>query len=179
MRMKRLLADSCIYGELVVDKELHLLQEAYAHSKGIVVYGYSLIRKELRATPKTKRYSNKSLRIFLLSLYDAFVHERDLNVDENVLKVIAHNYYETYRQLGGHLSESELRNDYLIVACAADKGMDIIVSNDHASLLSEVSLRAYALVNETLRLKNPEFIDYREFKALLLKAWHGDQYGNE
>lgn len=176
--MRKLLVDTCIYGELVVDKDLHLLQEAYGCSKEIVVYGYSLIRKELRATSKRKNYLNRNLRILLLSLYDSFVHERNLKTDENTLHIIAHHYYLTYRQLGGRLPESEIWNDYLIVACAAKKGMDLVVSNDHASLLSEFSLRAYTLVNQKLKLKNPQFIDYRGFKSLLL-GFHGGSYDNE
>jgi len=172
--MKQLLLDSCIYGEMVLDPELGVIQKAYHNTDIGFVYGFSLIRKELRNTPKNKRQSNKNLRIFLLSLYDEFVGERNLSVEESDLLTIAQKYYEQYRQLGGNFSLHELLQDYLIVACATKKKMDLVVSNDHVSMLSDISLKAYTLVNQNLSLKNPHFIDYKTFKALLFGRRGGD-----
>jgi len=56
----------------------------------------------------------------------------------------------------------------MIVACAAHKSMDLVVSNDDASMLSELSIRSYKLVNEILNLHNPKFIGYEELKKILL-----------
>lgn len=175
--MKKLLLDSCIYGELAVDKELDHLQEKFEQVEGIIVYGFSLIRKELRATSKEKRHFGKNLRVAMLSLYDRFVKDKTLMVDEEKVSGIAQKYYDAYRQLGGGHGKAELWNDYLVVACASLKGMDIVASNDHATMLSENSLRAYALVNQALQLKNPKFIDYQHFKVFLLR--NGDLYGSE
>lgn len=172
--MKKLLLDSCIYGEMAVDPELEYIQKAYNQNEFDFVYGMPLIRKELRNTAKNKRQSNRNLRIFLLSLYDQFVGTRDLHVDEPELLRIAQEYYEQYRQLGGNFSIHELLYDYIIVACAARKEMDLVVSNDHATMLSDLSLKSYALVNKNLKLRNPDFIDYPKFKSLLLKGHGGD-----
>lgn len=164
--MKRLLLDTCIYGEMILDKELTALKET--HNSEVQMYGFILIRRELRATSPTKRYLGKNVRVAMLSLYDQFVGEKNLLVDESTLMLTAKKYFDTYRQLGGHLSEKELQTDYLIVACAAHKSMDVVASNDHASMLSELSLKAYSIVNDALKLKNPHFIDYAQFKLLLL-----------
>jgi len=68
--------------------------------------------------------------------------------------------------LGGF---KEMQNDLLIVATAAIKQMDIVVSNDEATMQSEQALRTYNLVNAIRQLKNPQFIDYKEFKKLMLR----------
>ena len=167
--MKRLLLYTNIYGEMVVDPNSSQLREAYPLKKvDILVYGFSLIRKELRQTPKTKKYLGRNLRIVLLSFYDEFVGGHTLKVDETVLYNLARQYYFAYKNIGGHRSEEELFKDYLIVACASQNGMDIVVSNDDSSMLSGHSLEAYHRVNKELKLKQPQFIDYDEFKALLL-----------
>jgi len=62
-----------------------------------------------------------------------------------------------------------MQNDLLIVATAAIKQMDIVVSNDEATMQSEQALRTYNLVNAIRQLKNPQFIDYKEFKKLMLR----------
>ena len=172
--MKKLLLDSCIYGEMVVDPELVSIQKAYHQNEFDFVYGMHLIRKELRNTGKNKRQGNRNLRIFLLSLYDQFVGTRNLHVDDQDLLRIAQEYYQQYHQLGGGLSLHELLYDYMIVACAARKEMDLVVSNDHATMLSDLSLKSYALGNKTLKLRNPDFINYSQFKSLLLKGPGGD-----
>ena len=175
--MKRLLLDTCIYGELIIDKDIELIKQS-SHKQKIVIYGLSFIRKELRATSKTKQYQGKKLRLDLLSLYDELVKDKTLNVEEELARSIAKKYYQAYRQCGGNYSEQELLADYLIVACAALKGMDIVVSNDHATMLSDNSLRAYSLVNTTAQLQKPKFVDYQEFKAFLLKGSGGGWYGS-
>lgn len=166
--MKRLLLDTNIYGEMVVDRDLFKLKEAHKQKKELVIYGLRLIRNELRATSKNKDHLGRNLRVALLSLYDEFVAEHELRVEEEELIKIARKYYEIYWELGGHKAKEILLNDYLIVACAAMKKMDIVVSNDEASMLSELSLKAYQIVNELLELKNPQFINYKELKSLIL-----------
>jgi len=167
--MKRLLLDTNIYGELVVDKDLFKLREKLGRKKQDIIYGFPLIRKELRATSKGKTYSEgKKLRVALLSLYDEFVGKHSLVVDESQLKETALKYHDMYQSLGGNKAKSELLNDFMIVACAAHKSMDLVVSNDDASMLSELSIRSYKLVNEILNLHNPKFIGYEELKKILL-----------
>mgnify|MGYP001606404004 FL=1 len=166
--MKRLLLDTNIYGDMLLDKDLFILKDKHKEKKENVCYGFSVIRKELRATSKEKSLGRKNLRIALLCLYDEFVGEHNLDVDDSKLTNTALKYYGIYRQLGGNLSKSELLNDFVIVACASHKEMDLVASNDDATMLSEISLKAYKLVNEILGLRNPQFIDYEDLKKLLL-----------
>ena len=171
---KRLLLDTCIYGEMIIDEDIERLKEKCHIKKSLAIYGLFLIRKELRATSKTKSYMGRKLRLDLLSLYDGVVKERILNIEERKVRAVAKKYYEAYRQFGGNHTEREVLADFFIVACAALKRMDLVVSNDHATLLSDSSIKAYSLVNTTLQLHHPDFIDYKKFKAFLLQEYGGD-----
>ncbi len=168
--MKRLLLDTNIYGEMVVDDTLTILIDTYEQKKDLMVYGFTVVRKELRDTPPLKKMLGRNLRVALLSLYDPIVKDHLLIVDEKALQLIAEEYFKQYKQLGGAKSFRVLEKDYLVVACGSQKGMDIVVSNDDASMLSELSLRAYALVNERLKLRSPDFLDYNQFKSLVFEG---------
>ena len=110
--MKRLLLDTNIYGEIIIDRELDLLISSYRKNHHNLIYGFSFIRKELRATPKTKKYGPRNLRVALLSLYDLIVGKHSLVVDETKLKSIAEKYYGMYRELGGSFGKEELMSDF-------------------------------------------------------------------
>ena len=166
--MKRLLLDTNIYGLLAGDPEASFLIELCELKKEhFLVYGFSLIRKELRETSKKKTFLGRNLRVALLNLYDKITGNHILIVEPHLLLGIAENYLTTYRLLGGNFSKNELLKDFIIVACASKKGMDIVVSQDDATMLSDLALRAYTIVNTNLQLNNPKFLDYNEFKALL------------
>lgn len=166
--MKRLLLDTNIYGDMLLDKDLFVLKEKHKVKRENIFYGFSVIRKELRATSKNKNLGRRNLRVALLCLYDEFVGEHDLKADENKLTNTAFKYYEMYKELGGNLSKKELLNDFMIVACAAHKNMDLVVSNDDATMLSELSLKSYQIVNEILDLHSPKFMDYEDLKEIIL-----------
>ena len=59
-------------------------------------------------------------------------------------------------------------NDFLIVACASKNNLDIIVSNDNITMLAENAIKAYKNINKMLSLKTPKFIDYKEFKEIIM-----------
>ena|SRR3989344_8562648 len=166
--MKRLLLDTNIYGELVVDADINKLHDSLVSPKNIVIFGVKIIRQELRATPKKIKVDGSNLRIDMLNLYDFLVKERTINLNKEI-ESLAQSYYATYREFGGSWGFKEMQNDLLIVATAAIKQMDIVVSNDEATMQSEQALRTYNLVNAIRQLKNPQFIDYKEFKKLMLR----------
>lgn len=170
--MKRLLLDTNIYGLMVADPEAEMLKTAYEQQKSFLIYGFTVVRKELRETPKASHLLGKNLRVAMLSLYDAFVKEHTLEVEENILLDVAKKYYLLYQEHGGGKSEKELHKDFLIVACASLKEMDIVVSCDDASMLSEISLQAYKEINAILKLKTPSFLDYNYLKELLVPGMH-------
>ena len=159
--------DTNIYGLLIADNELLKIKVEYEKIRNeYPIYGLSLIRKELRATPKGKKHLNKNLRVAMLSLYDTFVGKHDLVVNEKDLLKIAKQYFKIYKDLGGGYGQKEMLNDFVIVAGAAEKDLDVVVSHDNGTMLSEIALKSYEIVNKKLGLKNPEFYDYLDFKDL-------------
>lgn len=70
--MKRVLLDTNIYGRIVERQQEERVKESLGNSPDIIVYGFDVVRKELRATSRKIRFGKKSVRIALLTLYDAF-----------------------------------------------------------------------------------------------------------
>lgn len=165
--MKKLLPDTNIYGLLVADPERRELHEKIHHSS-LLFFGFEIVRKELRDTPKNIRFLDKNLRIDLLSIYDDLV-KKSYPLEERMVQ-LAEDYFTAYRSLGGSISKIKIMNDFLIVACATIKVMDLVVSDDAHSLLTENALKAYQLVNTVKRLHLPTFIRYGEFKELVKKS---------
>lgn len=164
--MKNLLLDTNIYGELVIDVRVDVIKEKIERQESLVIFGSPIIRAELRATPKNMRAGGKNLRIDLLSIYDFLTGSRVLPVTVET-EEIACLYYETYRKLGGAKGKKELWNDFRLVASASLKNMNIVVSEDEATMQAEYSTQAYTLVNNARKLLCPQFINYEKFKQLL------------
>ncbi|MBI2105311.1 hypothetical protein HYT56_00565 [Candidatus Woesearchaeota archaeon] len=166
--MKRILPDTNIYGELVIDKDIARIKDNFEKSKEkLTIYGLKLVRDELRSTHKHSRVEGKNLRVALLSLYDYFVRDHELKSKMEELNKIADNYYKTYRSFGGSKSKNIMMNDFLIVACASKNNLDIVVSNDNITMLTENAVRAYNNINELIGLKTPKFINYKDFKEII------------
>ena len=167
--MKRILPDTNIFGELVIDPDIGKIKEHFEKSKEkLIIYGLGLIRNELRATPKPSKVEGKNLRVALLSLYDYFVKDHELKFDIEELDKIAGDYYNAYRSFGGSKSKKVMVNDFIIVACASKNNLDIVVSNDNITMLTENAIKAYDEINKILNLKTPKFIDYKDFKEVIM-----------
>jgi len=166
--MKRILPDTNIYGELVIDKDIAKIKDNFEKSKEkLTIYGLKLVRDELRSTPKPSRVEGKNLRIALLSLYDYFVRDHELKFDMEELNKIADDYYKAYRSFGGSKSKDAMIKDFIIVACASKSDLDIVVSNDNITMLTENAVKAYNNINELTGLKTPKFINYKGFKEII------------
>ena len=50
--MRRVLLDTNIYGLIVKKKEIDLIKSAFECKKNVLIYGFDIIRKELRDVPK-------------------------------------------------------------------------------------------------------------------------------
>lgn len=164
--MKRVLLDTNIYGRIVDKKEEDKIKELTERRKDTIIYGFDVVRKELRATSKKVRFGKKLVRIALLTLYDSLV-EGHIYSTTSVVKQLAEDYYEAYRALGGKQAKSEMMNDFLIVACASLHEMDIVVSDDNNTMLSGQAIKAYHVVNALRKYRIPLFIDYESFGRLL------------
>ena len=161
-KMKRVLLDTNIYGEIAIDTHLELLREKVVSGEKAIFYGLDVVRKELRATPTSKKIGGKSLRILLLSLYDSIIRHEILAARE--AEELAEHYFNVYSELGGIKSKDDIRKDFIIVACASIKKLDVVVSNDEKSMLSETALKAYAIVNGIKKIPEPDFIPYKDFR---------------
>lgn len=161
--MKRLLADTNIYGELALDKEYELLKNKIKST--CIVHGFEIVRRELRAVPKNAVLNDRKLRLALLHIYDEITKKSyplTLEIEE-----LCRYYFKEYRAFGGSKSFDKLHNDFCVVACATIHQIDIVVSEDNKSMLVENALKAYDLVNEHNNRKTPRFIGYLEFKRWL------------
>ena len=83
------------------------------------------------------------------------------------MKQIAKSYYDAYREFGGSKSFESIGEDFTVIACASVHGIDVVVSNDEKSMLTENAVRAYKLVNGIAKKRMPDFIGYEEFKRRL------------
>jgi len=162
---RKYLLDANIYGEMVIDTHIEELKEDYENCKNmIIVYGIKdIIRKELRATPKDAKVGERKVRSNLLGLYDIFTGRHELLLREEH-KRLAEDYYNAYRKLGGSKPKNSIFNDFIVVACASFTGMDVVVSEDERTMLTENAIKAYNFVNNINKKRTPKVIGYTEFK---------------
>ncbi|MBI2173526.1 MAG: hypothetical protein HYT73_04975 [Candidatus Aenigmarchaeota archaeon] len=165
--MKRVLFDANIYGEIVIDPDIDTIKEKIKNFG--TIYGFRVIRNKMRKTSKSKYVGNKELRILLLNLYDDITRGREFDATEEMSQ-IAQSYYKAYREFGGSKSLVDIIEDFIIIACASVHEIDIVVSDDEKSMLTENAVRAYALVNSIVKKRTPNFIDYEEFKRRLFRG---------
>ncbi|GEM_PF-1391789 len=172
--MKRLLPDTNIYGLLTVDQDLHQLHREFESRKTeLKIYGFSIIRKELKKVPK-KLINGVNVQASLLKTYSYFV-TKEYEIEDQ-LRSIADEYYRVYLSQGGSLIKEDIYNDLLIVACASVKDIDLVVSEDNATLGSEMFKKAYSTVNLKKGIRQPTFIKYKQFKELLLGTAFSDPF---
>lgn len=169
--MKRELLDSNIYGKIIENMEVDFVLTNLPKSN-ILVYGIDIIRKELRDTPKEKivlsENKRKKIRILLLNLYDFIVKNHQLKTTDAV-KELAEAYCIAYMKLGGFKSKEEIINDFIIVAAATINKLEVVYSEDNKTMLSNVAIKSYELVNSIKKLCTPKFKSYGEFKNEISK----------
>jgi len=106
-----------------------------------------------------------NLRLDLLRAYDELVKK---SYDKTpAMERLSEQYYQLYAEMGGTSPKSKLINDFLIIACASLKDLDIVVSNDEKTMLNELAVKAYVSVNKLNNIQLPHFISYEEFKHAL------------
>lgn len=162
--------DTSVYGELVKEKGTLGRVSGKAKNHEFIIYGSQIIRRELRATPKTTVYGLKKLRILLLNLYDNLILKDNQNLEFNKLVgILSKDYFMEYKKNKGSLSNEAIINDFMIVATAVIYYLDVIVSDDERTMLSEKSVTSYKSVNKQYGLKDPKFKKYGQFKKELTR----------
>ena len=63
--------------------------------------------------------------------------------------------------------ESYIMNDFVIVAVASLKSLDIVCTEDNKTMASTFAKKAYKIVNQSNGLEIPAFIGFIEFKKLV------------
>lgn len=157
----RVLIDTNVYDFLATVNPEFVLK--IIASKHIKVYGCRVIRNELRNTPVYKMTGSKKLRVQMLNTYDLLAGKHDLPVSD-LATFLASEYLNSFT---GNLSREKLLNDFLIVAVASLKGLDIICTGDEKTMASNNAKEAYKKVNQKNALRTPKFIQLEELKNLL------------
>ncbi|HIG93221.1 TPA: type II toxin-antitoxin system VapC family toxin [Candidatus Woesearchaeota archaeon] len=163
--MKRLLPDTNIYGELILDKDYELLKNKILAL--CVIHGFEIVRGELRDVPRNVLLEGKKLGLSLLHIYDELIKKSYPLTPE--IEELSTKYFQEYKSLGGSKSFDKLHNDFCVVACATIHQIDIVVSEDNKSMLVESALRAYDIINSKEKRRTPSFLGYLEFKRWLVE----------
>jgi len=167
--MERIMFDTSVYGKLVQEDIVRREFEKKFERKEYIMYGNSVIRTELRSTPKNITFKNKKLQILLLTLYDSFIKKNNHDLKINpLIEKLSKDYFEEYKKQGGNLSNEELKNDLIIIAIATIYQLDIVISSDENTMLSPICITTYKTINRGYGLGDPKFKLYSVFKKELL-----------
>ncbi|MFH0955379.1 MAG: PIN domain-containing protein [Candidatus Micrarchaeota archaeon] len=158
----RVLLDTTIFGELALETSVDFIK-CISSSNKLIVYGCSVTRKELRATPKNYKSGGKNFRNALLRSYDSLVRGHGLEVT-SVIVALADEYARFYK---GSISKYKLRNDFLIVACASIHRLDVLVSEDNHSMFSTKALESYNKANQQNGFSTPKFWSLAQLKRFV------------
>jgi hypothetical protein len=142
--MLRVIFDTNIYGKLIEEHDFEQITTKIKEDNNFKVYGFQVIRKELRNTPKTSKLGKFSKRNLLLNLYDGITGGRYLK-DSLQIHRLAMKFYNAYREFGGiqNWNKSNIDIDFTIVACASFYELNIVVSDDSKTMISKSALKAY------------------------------------
>lgn len=166
--MLRVLFDTNIYGNLAEEPDRQATEDKIKAEKDFIVYNFPLIRKEIRSIPKTTKASRKA-RILLLNMYDRITGDHFLK-NSIVVTNLAKKYFDHYRNLGGTYGwDTNIRIDFMIVACASFHGLDIVYSDDQRTMIGKEALKAYRHINIKENIRTPDFLHYGD----LLEKFRG------
>lgn len=166
--MLRVVFDTNIYGNLLEEKDVVEIEEKIIQEKEFIVYGYEEIRRELRNVPQGSKLSKKA-RILLLTMYDKVTEGHFLQNSINITE-LAKKYFDCYKNFGGVYGwDTNIRIDFMIIACASFHGLDIVYSADNKTMLNKKALKSYEHINMKENLRTPSFLKYED----LLKKFRG------
>lgn len=163
--MKRVILDTNVYGKIIEQGDENLIANAVEKNLfagKLLIYGNSVIRNEIRDVPKKIKTREANLRIALLNIYDRLVGNHKLEITSEV-KGLANHYLLVYKKIGGVKNKIDILNDFLIIASATIKKLDIVYSEDNKTMLSEKARKSYLIVNEIKKLRTPNFENYNNF----------------
>ena len=163
--MLRLILDTNIYSFIAEDKKVKEITTRMKDNRDLKVYGYKLIKEEIKSIPKKKQFQDHKYRTLLINLYNNLIKEQ-YNESSNITK-LAELYYKEFQKLSGKRSFNDLRVDFEIVACATIHNLDVIVSSDEKTLKGNIALQAYKNVNVRNKLRMPTFYNFEDLKKAI------------
>ena len=165
--MKRVLLDTNVYTALLKEGETGKSVVVQAAALGFRFYGFEEVRHELKSAPRMVVHFSENLRADLLRLYEEVI-AKEYSFEQKMMD-LAVEYYNAYRSFGGGISHKDIITDFLIVACASLKQVDVVVSQDAGSMLNAYARRSYAEVNSKHDLAVPKLLTYESFKKEIEK----------
>ena len=165
MNRLRVLLNTNIYG-FVIEYDLDLIEKITTCNR-LAIYGNTVIRNELRDTPKDKKTEAKrSYRILLLNNFDLLVGKHVIQITKETEK-LARAYFREFKRNKGIQRWQKIKNDFIIVASATLKNLDVVASEDNKTMLSKKATDSYQIVNGKHFLRTPTFISYENFKKIV------------
>lgn len=164
--MLRVIFDTNIYGKIIEEEDFEEIATKIKNDEKFKVYGFQIIRKELRDTPKTSKLGRFSRRNLLLNLYDGITSGKYLK-DSLQIHRLAMKFYNAYREFGGirNWDKTNIDVDFTIVACAMFYKLDILVSDDSKTMLSKHGLKAFKHISIKEALRQPIFWKYSDLRT--------------
>jgi predicted nucleic acid-binding protein len=160
----RFISDTCIFGVISIDKDVDQIIEKIRSSSKYVICDFKIIRDEIRAKKQNHSKSNTTLT----SLYDRLARGKKYT-ETSAIICLADEYYKAYKGNRGNVGKHKILHDFKIVACASIGGMNVLVSEDSRTMLSDKARKAYEIVNNKNKRKTPEFWNYKKFKEYIFK----------
>ncbi|MBI2105317.1 hypothetical protein HYT56_00595 [Candidatus Woesearchaeota archaeon] len=173
MKQETYILDTNVYGELLIEENSEKVIENIEKDKSLYIYGIDVIEKELQDVPSDKKIKGKIFRQTVLSTYKSLIDE-EITVSP-IAKYLASQYYKNYikirkirkyasiKEKETNYTEEDLKSDFQIIAIASLKNVDIVVSADKRTMLSDISKKTYDTINKINNLRTPKLIDYFNF----------------
>jgi len=173
MIQKTYIFDTNVYGELLIEPNREELVERIETTKTFFIYGIDVIEKELSQTPNHVTYRGEVTREVFLTIFK-LLSDKIINIPP-IAKYLAESYFNKYKELSKKhkiskkYNEKNLMVDFQIIAVASLNSVDIVVSSDKRTMLSDLSTKVYSQINRLNSLRTPELLEYKKFKEVYLK----------
>ena len=101
---------------------------------------------------------DKNLKLFPLSEHLASEYYKKFNELRK-----SGRYYKSLKSKIKKYTKEDLKVDFQIIAIASIKNLDIVVSTDKRTMLSEIAEETYNKINKINSLRTPKLVKYSEF----------------